>query len=127
MKIYAKTWLYAILLPVCAAFFTTPVVAQDADQAEAEDSLLEEVVITGSRRVNPRSATDSTVPIDAFSGDELEFNAAGDTTEMIKNLVPSYTATPLTGDGSSFVRSTSLRGLPPDEVLIMVNSKRRHR
>ena len=64
MRIYAKTWLYAILLPVYAAFFTTPVVAQDADQAEAKDSLLEEVVITGSRRANPRSATDSTVPID---------------------------------------------------------------
>jgi iron complex outermembrane receptor protein len=48
-------------------------------------------------------------------------------TELIKNLVPSYTATPLTGDGSSFVRSTSLRGLPPDEVLVLVNSKRRHR
>jgi iron complex outermembrane receptor protein len=48
-------------------------------------------------------------------------------TETIKNLVPSFTATPLTGDGSSFVRSTSLRGLPPDDVLLLMNSKRRHR
>ncbi len=96
-------------------------------QSNENEGVLEEVVITGTRSSRPRTAADSTVPIDSFSGDELEFNAAGDTTELIKNLVPSYTAAPLTGDGSSFVRSTSLRGLPPDEVLIMVNSKRRHR
>lgn len=41
--------------------------------------------------------------------------------------MPSFTATPLTGDGAAFVRPTSLRGLPPDEVLVLVNSKRRHR
>ena len=31
------------------------------------------------------------------------------------------------GDGAAFVRPTSLRGLPPDDILILVNSKRRHR
>ena len=37
MRIYAKTWLNAMLLLVCAAFFTTPVIAQDTDQAEEDD------------------------------------------------------------------------------------------
>ena len=100
--------------------------AQADPEQEAEDRVLEEVVVTGTRSV-ARTTTDSTVPIDSFSGLELEQQAQGDMTELIKNLVPSYTATPLTGDGSSFVRSTSLRGLPPDEVLVLVNSKRRHR
>jgi len=103
----------------------TDLAQADQDQ-EAEETVLEEVVITGTRTVG-RTVTDSTVPIDSFGGLELEQDAQGDMTELIKNLVPSYTATPLTGDGSSFVRSTSLRGLPPDEVLILVNNKRRHR
>ena len=36
-------------------------------------------------------------------------------------------ATTLTGDGAAFVRPTSMRGLPPDNVLVLTNSKRRHR
>ena len=51
----------------------------------------------------------------------------GDLTETLKNQVPSFNATPFTGDGSSFVRSTSMRGLPSDNVLVLTNSKRRHR
>jgi len=50
-----------------------------------------------------------------------------DLTDNIKALVPSYTATPATGDGSAFVRPTSLRGTAPDQVLVLVNGKRRHR
>ncbi len=95
-------------------------------QADDEDNVLEEVLITGTR-TQGRIASDSPVPIDSFNIEDLAAQAHGDMTETIKNLVPSYSATPLTGDGSSFVRSTSLRGLPPDEVLVLVNSKRRHR
>jgi iron complex outermembrane receptor protein len=92
----------------------------------AENETIEEVVVTGSR-AKPRTTTDSAVPIDTFNSEQLDLQPHGDMTETIRNLVPSFTATPLTGDGSSFVRSTSLRGLPPDDVLLLVNSKRRHR
>jgi iron complex outermembrane receptor protein len=95
-------------------------------QSDDEAGVLEEVLITGTR-TQGRIASDSPVPVDSFNIDDLAQQAHGDMTETIKNLVPSYSATPLTGDGSSFVRSTSLRGLPPDEVLVLVNSKRRHR
>lgn len=91
-----------------------------------EGLLFDEVVVTGTRS-NPRTAIKSPVPIDNFSSATIERQGNGDLTETLKNLVPSYTATPLTGDGSAFVRPTSLRGLPPDETLILVNSKRRHR
>lgn len=84
------------------------------------------IVVTGTRS-RPRTATKSTVPIDNFTSKEIERQGNGDMTETLKNLVPSYSATPLTGDGSAFVRPTSMRGLPPDEVLVLVNSKRRHR
>jgi len=91
-----------------------------------QGTAIEEVTVTGTRS-KPRTVTDSPVPIDTFGTEQLDLQPSGDMTETLKNLVPSFSATPLTGDGSSFVRSTSLRGLPPDEVLLLVNSKRRHR
>lgn len=105
-----------------AAILPMTSVAQDASGEE----VIEEVTVTGTRS-KPRTATQSPVAIDTFNSAQLDQQPHGDLTENIKNLVPSFTATALTGDGSSFVRSTSLRGLPPDELLLLVNSKRRHR
>ena len=118
-----KTISYGALALVlsCSGLTFQSAVAQD-------DETIEEVVTIGSRSAKPRSAADSTVPIDVISGDE--FNAIGgtaDLTDNLKSLVPSYTATPATGDGSAFVRPTSLRGTAPDQTLVLVNGKRRHR
>jgi len=111
-----------ILALAAAASVAMPVTAS----AQSDDDPIEEVTVTGTRS-KPRSATDSPVPIDTFNQDQLSQQPVGGMTENLKNLVPSFTATPLSGDGSAMVRSTSLRGLPPDEVLLLVNSKRRHR
>ncbi len=88
--------------------------------------LLGDIVVTGTRS-KPRTTISSPVPIDNFVGEVVDKSGNGDITENLKNIVPSFSATPLTGDGAAFVRPTSLRGLPPDEVLVLVNSKRRHR
>jgi len=101
-------------------------VAQSTERADNE--VIEEVITTGTRSAKPRSAADSTVPIDVISDEE--FSAMGNTADLTDNLsalVPSYTATPATGDGSAFVRPTSLRGTAPDQALVLVNGKRRHR
>jgi iron complex outermembrane receptor protein len=95
---------------------------------ESEDELIEEVITTGTRSAKPRTASDSPVPVDVLNAND--FNAIGSTADLTDNmraLVPSYTATPATGDGSAFVRPTSLRGTAPDQTLILVNGKRRHR
>jgi len=113
-----------LAISVAAAAITVPTVAQDS----ASTAPVEEVVVVGSRSQKPRTATDSPVPIDAFSGNQ--FNAVGNTadvTDNLKTLVPSFTATPATGDGSAFVRPTSMRGMAPDQTLILINGKRRHR
>ena len=104
-----------------AAIPSAPLQAQD-------DAVIEEIMIVGSRSQKPRSATDSPVPIDVLTGEQ--FNSLGnsvDITDNLKALVPSYTATPATGDGSAFVRPTSMRGLAPDQMLILIDGKRRHR
>ncbi len=92
----------------------------------ADAVLLDAVVVTGTR-TRGRTAMQSATPIDKLPATELERQNNGDMTETLKNLVPSFAATPLTGDGSAFIRPTSLRGLPPDDVLVLMNSKRRHR
>lgn len=105
-----------------AAIPATPTFAQD------QDTVIEEIQIIGSRSNKPRSATDSPVPVDVLSGEQ--FNSLGnsaDITDNLKSLVPSYTASPATGDGSAFVRPTSMRGLAPDQMLVLIDGKRRHR
>jgi len=95
---------------------------------EQQANALEEVVVLGSRSAKARSAADSPVPVDVINGED--FSALGngaDITDNLTALVPSYTATPATGDGSAFIRPTSLRGMSPDQTLILVNGKRRHR
>ncbi|MGV6802079.1 MAG: TonB-dependent receptor plug domain-containing protein [bacterium] len=100
-----------MLLPSVAA-------AQDGDT----------FTVIGSRSTKARSATDSPVPIDTISGDDFDQLGNGvDITDNLKALVPSYTATPATGDGSAFVRPTSLRGLKSDQTLVLVDGKRRHK
>ena len=102
--------------------------AYDGDENTDEVFALEEVVTIGSRSKKARTVSDSPVPVDVISARAL--NAMGgtvDLTDNLKNLIPSYTATPATGDGSAFVRPTSLRGTAPDQTLVLVNGKRRHR
>ena len=85
-----------------------------------------DVFVTGTRAAG-RTAMKSPTPIDGFDDLSLRRQGNGDLTETLKNQVPSFNATPLTGDGAAFVRPTSMRGLPPDNILVMTNSKRRHR
>ncbi|MYA68128.1 MAG: TonB-dependent receptor plug domain-containing protein, partial [Gammaproteobacteria bacterium] len=94
-------------------------------QEDAAD--LEEIIVTGARG-RPRTVTDSPVPVDVFSAAEIEAISYTDTNDIIKTLVPSFNISrqPIS-DGASFIRPASLRGLPTDKTLVLVNSKRRHR
>lgn len=89
---------------------------------------VEAITVIGSRNRRARDVLDLPVPIDIFS--VVQFNSIGnsaDITDNLRSIMPSYTATPATGDGSAFVRPTSLRGMSPDQTLVLVNGKRRHR
>ena len=100
-----------------------------ANVAHAQDTMmLEEVIVTGTRSQKARTVSDSPVPVDVLNSEEFNsFGNNADITDNLKSLIPSYTATPATGDGSAFIRPTSLRGMAPDQTLILVNGKRRHR
>ena len=96
-------------------------------QEAAAEAVIEEIVVIGSRK-RGRSAEESTAPIDVIS--EETFGQVGNSADITDNLrvnVPSFNASMASGDGDTFVRPTSLRGLAPDQTLVMVNGKRRHR
>ena len=94
-----------LLSLAAAAAISMPMMVSAQQNAAVDDEEIEEVTVTGTRS-KPRSAADSPVPIDSFSQAQLAQQPTGGLTENLKNLVPSFNATPLTGDGSAMVRST---------------------
>ncbi len=113
--------LSALALVVLAPGYAPQVLAQ---QVEGN---IEEIVTIGSRRA-ARSATDSSVPVDVITGEELENIGLADLNDMLRTAVPSYNVTRHSiSDAATLVRPANLRGLPADNVLILVNGKRRHR
>ena len=95
---------------------------------QEEDGDEERIVVLGTRNLEPRPAVDSPVPVDVLEGEDFSMvGSTADITDNLHVLIPSYTATPATGDGSAFVRPTTLRGMAGDQTLVMINGKRRHR
>jgi iron complex outermembrane receptor protein len=102
-------------------------VAQAAPAAADEPAAEEVIIVTGTRRVS-RSAADTPAPVDIIGGAEIAKQGESDTSNLIRNLVPSFNVnTQAINDASSIVRPVNLRGLAPDQTLVLVNGKRRHR
>ena len=105
----------------------TAVVPGAMAQQGGADAEIEEVVVVGSRAA-PRTAMDSAAPVDVFSAQDFQDQGTSDINDLMRNLVPTFNVqTQDINDGSSLVRPTTLRGLPADNTLVLVNGKRRHR
>jgi hypothetical protein len=86
-----------------------------------------EVIVTGTRRTD-RTVAESSAPIDVLSGADLNAQPTGSMLDTLSNMVPSFIVGQNSiSDASSFVRAPSLRGLPSDEMLVMLNGKRMNR
>ena len=100
--------------------------AQPAGQGPGAEAV-EEILVVGSRR-RDRSADDSPVPVDVISGDDFLAQGDSDMDSLLAALVPSYNvAQEPISDAATFIRPATLRSLPPDATLVLVNGKRRHR
>ena len=88
---------------------------------------LDEVVLVGSRNKN-RTVANTPVPVDIIDISELVAIGPQVSINDILNLVaPSFTSTSQTiSDGTDHIDPAALRGLGPDQVLVLVNGKRRH-
>lgn len=106
---------------IAAATFTSAAAwAQPAGEVE-------EVVTIGTRSEG-RSVTQSMAPIDVISSESLTSRGDGDMANILRSAIPSYNVNdqPIS-DAATVVRPANLRGLAPDQTLVMVNGKRRHR
>ncbi len=88
---------------------------------------LDEIILIGSRNPN-RSALESAVPVDVIDIQELSSASPQVNLNQLLNFVaPSFTSNTQTiSDGTDHIDPASLRGLGPDQVLVLINGKRRH-
>lgn len=107
-----------------AGLLATPVYAQDGDTGANNG---DEIITTGTRR-KARSAADTPAPVDVISGVEFTNQASNDLQDLLRTSVPSYNvnAQPIS-DAATIIRPANLRGLSPDNTLVLLNGKRRHR
>jgi len=102
-------------------------VALAQESADDDAASAESIVVIGTRRTD-RTVTDSASPVDVISSAELTAQPTANMLDAVKNVVPSFFVPQNTiSDASTFVRAPSLRGLPADEILVMMNGKRFNR
>jgi iron complex outermembrane receptor protein len=116
----------AFLLTLGTLLGAGPVQAAD-DLQDTPANIRDEMITVGARGGKERSAIDSAVPVDSF---DLETLAAGGQTElsrMLQMASPSFNfSTSTVSDGTDVVRPATLRGMQPDQTLVLINGKRRH-
>ena len=103
---------------------TTGAPAQPA--AEAAPPAGAEIIVTGTRRTD-RTVADSPVPVDVLSAESLSQSGHTEINRALTQEVPSFNfPQPSITDGTDVIRPATLRGLGPDQTLVLINGKRRH-
>jgi iron complex outermembrane recepter protein len=88
---------------------------------------LGDVAVVGTRSLR-RSATETAVPIDVIPISKIT-NTLGqvDLNQILQYVAPSFNSNRQSGsDGADHIDPATLRGLGPDQTLVLVNGKRRH-
>jgi len=94
--------------------------------AQQQGSGNETVIVTGTR-VQGMTAADSAAPVQVLGSDALtRSSGTQDLRQSLGQTVPSFTSQNFGGDLSNLTRAANLRGLNPNDTLVLVNGKRRH-
>ena len=113
----------ALSLAVLAALASPLALAQEAPR---DPTTLDQVIVTGTR-VSDRTVAESSSPIDIITPQALEATGTTELATALSRALPSLNfPRPAISDGTDAVRPAQLRGLAPDQVLVLVNGKRRH-
>jgi iron complex outermembrane receptor protein len=102
----------------------TATIAADASTAPA-DPHAEDVIVTGTRQQG-RTKANSPAPVDVISAAQLQSTGQQNVFDALSKVLPSIDLPPIGFDTAGLVRSVRLRGLSPDDVLVLVDGKRRH-
>ena len=94
---------------------------------ESDAEALDEVLIVGSR-AGGRTKVDSPVPVDVFDVVKtVKTQPQVNINQILNSIAPSFTSTPqVVTDGTDHLDPAQLRGLGPDQTLVLLNGKRRH-
>jgi iron complex outermembrane receptor protein len=95
-------------------------------QAQDNGASAATVVVTGTRVAN-RTALDTASPVDIISAETLKTTGSTELNQALAVALPSLNfPRPSLTDGTDTIRPATLRGMAPDQSLVLVNSKRRH-
>lgn len=87
----------------------------------------DEIIVVGTRSQTDRTALQTAVPVDVFDIGDLTATGRTELNQILAATVPSFNFDQTAiNDGSDIVRPATLRGLGPDQTLVLVNGKRRH-
>ncbi|WP_345115966.1 TonB-dependent receptor [Hymenobacter algoricola] len=116
-----------VVQPGYRTLLVTNVFLAAGKEAQFSFSLNTEIVAVGTRRAD-RTALESAVPVDVIDMRTLAATAPQtDMTQLLNYVVPSFNSTRQTSaGGSDHVDPANLRGLGTDQMLVLVNGKRRH-
>ena len=114
----------AALIPVLLGAASQTALAQEPAQVSEEE--VEKIAIIGSR-VSGRSADELPVPVDILSAEALANTGQTEVGRMLQAIAPSFNfSSSAISDGTDALRPATLRGLGPDQTLVLINGKRRH-
>jgi iron complex outermembrane receptor protein len=100
--------------------------AESAAAGDTPDETKRDIVVVGSRAA-PRLRTDTSAPVDVLTGEALQAQGFDSLSRVLEALSPSFNYTPsVTSPSAEGTRPATLRGLTPDQVLVLVNGHRRH-
>ncbi|CAN7142580.1 TonB-dependent receptor [Phenylobacterium sp. LjRoot225] len=96
-----------------------------AAEAAAGSATLDEVIVTGTRLTGVR-AQDSAAPIEVIDAETLQRTGRTELGQALARVAPSFNAQSFGGDAANLTLSARLRGLSPNQTLVLINGKRRH-
>ena len=126
-----RTALSLAVASACIALLhATPAMAQQialatAAPADLPEEKISSVIVTGTRTTGLR-AIDSASPVQVLDSTSLERTGQPDLIQAMAQNLPSFTAQAFGGDAAALTLSARLRGLSPNDTLVLVNGKRRH-
>ena len=123
-KMKKTTAIQAALVPILMGAASQAALAQDTDLGAEKE--IEKISIIGSR-VSGRTVDVLPVPVDILSAEALANTGQTEVGRMLQAIAPSFNfSSSSISDGTDALRPATLRGLGPDQTLVLINGKRRH-
>ncbi len=114
----------SVLFTTTALALVAPVAAYAAD-APAPAAVAPDIIVTGTRTTGTRAA-DSSAPIELVGASAIANVGQQDLTQVLAQSLPSLNFNAFGGDTANLTLSAALRGISPNDTLVLINGKRRH-